>query len=155
MVSHIRHHHYLAIHSRLHFLHLFFETRIEYKGNLSVCESGAWSCSDSGCGSDFVCPSNQIRSDHVTQCEPKCSTLHHITTQPGACDGPVWSGCKCPAGLVRVSFLYFCQTIDTFWLFTRAIKSGLRGIDYLIHNTVAMKRVHKVFPDLNLVYAFW
>ena len=67
---------------------------------LSICESGTWSCSDSGCGSDFVCPTNQIRSDHVTQCEPKCSSLHHITTLPGSCDGPVWSGCKCPVGLV-------------------------------------------------------
>ena len=47
-----------------------------------------------------MCPSNQIRSDHVTQCEPTCSSLHHITTQPGSCDGPVWSGCKCPVGLV-------------------------------------------------------
>ena len=70
----------------------------------SECVSASWSCSDSGCGNDFVCPSNQIHSKHVTSCEPTCSTLHFLADEgpmDHICTGPSWSGCKCPPGLVR------------------------------------------------------
>ena len=71
--------------------------------NFSECVSASWSCSDSGCGNDFVCPSNQIHSKHVTSCEPTCSSLHFLADDgpmDHICTGPSWSGCKCPPGLV-------------------------------------------------------